>query len=153
MCKASSVPHCAKPKCGKVLFQPIPCNVSYSLRLSLSVYMLMFWFQTCKQQFCPQHRFPKDHMCTQALPSNVSTTKKPNQTAASSAAALAALKRAANATSSAVSAKANQSVPVASSVKRPTPTQPSTVATAKKPSTAPAPASSSRSNPFSKTDR
>ncbi|KAH7922932.1 hypothetical protein BV22DRAFT_1016291 [Leucogyrophana mollusca] len=42
--KTRSAPVCARGKCGKVLFAPIGCD-------------------KCKQQFCPQHRFPKDHSC------------------------------------------------------------------------------------------
>ncbi|KAG1743164.1 uncharacterized protein EDB91DRAFT_1328492 [Suillus paluster] len=35
---------CARGKCGKVLFAPIGCD-------------------KCQKEFCPQHRFPKDHTC------------------------------------------------------------------------------------------
>ncbi|EGO23802.1 hypothetical protein SERLADRAFT_470157 [Serpula lacrymans var. lacrymans S7.9] len=43
--RAKSAPVCARGKCGKVLFAPIRCD-------------------KCSQQFCPQHRFPKDHTCS-----------------------------------------------------------------------------------------
>ncbi|KAI0661950.1 hypothetical protein C8Q70DRAFT_909335 [Cubamyces menziesii] len=123
--KAKSTPTCARPKCGKVLFSPIRCD-------------------SCKQQFCPQHRFPKDHACSS---SQASTTKSPptanawanvsNQTSAASAAAMAAIKRAAVSTTSSTSTSRShaQSKPQA---------QTSTA----KPAT-----SSSRPNPFSATER
>ncbi|PSR70464.1 hypothetical protein PHLCEN_2v13615 [Hermanssonia centrifuga] len=79
--KASITPHCAKAKCGKVLFSPIRCD-------------------TCKKQFCPQHRFPKDHTCAAALTSSAANSAKPMkslpaQASAASFAAIAAMKRAA----------------------------------------------------------
>ncbi|KAI0632338.1 hypothetical protein C8Q77DRAFT_1060389 [Trametes polyzona] len=119
--KAKSAPTCARPKCGKVLFSPIRCD-------------------SCKQQYCPQHRFPQDHACAHAN----SATSKPaagspwanvsNQTSAASAAAVAAIKRAA--------ASAPSSRPSAPPKSKPQP------APAAKPS-----ATSSRSNPFSATER
>ncbi|KAF6757431.1 hypothetical protein DFP72DRAFT_891131 [Ephemerocybe angulata] len=42
--QAKNTPHCAKGTCRKVLFSPIKCD-------------------TCRQQFCPAHRFPSDHTC------------------------------------------------------------------------------------------
>jgi len=45
----SKSPVCGRGKCGKVLFAPIQCD-------------------GCKQQFCPQHRFPKDHACSAPAP-------------------------------------------------------------------------------------
>ncbi|KAN0087638.1 hypothetical protein V8E55_006259 [Tylopilus felleus] len=43
--RTRSQPVCARGKCGKVLYAPIACNA-------------------CKKQYCPQHRFPKDHNCS-----------------------------------------------------------------------------------------
>ncbi|CDO71425.1 hypothetical protein BN946_scf184909.g19 [Trametes cinnabarina] len=115
--KAKSAPTCARPKCDKVLFSPIRCE----------------W---CKQQYCPQHRFPKDHVCSSV---QTSTTKPAsaanawanvsNQTGAASAATVAAIKRVAASTNA---SKSPGSRPQA---------QPSV-----KPST-------SRPNPFSATER
>ena len=120
---------------------------SHTLRcehMSLSVYSRTQAYtctQSCKQQFCPQHRFPKDHTCT---PANRASSKQlspasawanvSNQTGAASAAAMAAIKRAATSTPSSsarppASGSKSQSAPVKSV------------------------ASSSRSNPFSATDR
>ncbi|KAL0961206.1 hypothetical protein HGRIS_006174 [Hohenbuehelia grisea] len=45
--KARTVPVCARVKCTKPLYAPIRCD-------------------QCKEQFCPQHRFPADHSCTPA---------------------------------------------------------------------------------------
>ncbi|KAF9483481.1 hypothetical protein BDN70DRAFT_873766 [Pholiota conissans] len=45
--KSKSTPLCARATCRKVLFSPIRCT-------------------TCKQQFCPAHRFPGDHTCSAA---------------------------------------------------------------------------------------
>ncbi|RPD62329.1 hypothetical protein L227DRAFT_498826 [Lentinus tigrinus ALCF2SS1-6] len=117
----SGTPTCARPKCGKVLFSPIRCD-------------------SCKQQFCPQHRFPKDHTCTTANRSSSKQTSPADawanvssQTSAASAAAIAAIKRAATTTPSSSArpptSSKSQSAPVKSV------------------------ASSSRSNPFSATDR
>ncbi|KAG0691897.1 hypothetical protein DFH29DRAFT_818678 [Suillus ampliporus] len=51
---------CARGKCGKVLFAPIGCD-------------------KCHKEFCPQHRFPKDHSCTSITSHrpNTSSTSKP----------------------------------------------------------------------------
>ncbi|KAH7885211.1 hypothetical protein F5I97DRAFT_1830408 [Phlebopus sp. FC_14] len=43
--RTTSTPVCARGKCGKVLFSPIVCD-------------------SCRKQYCAQHRFPKDHRCT-----------------------------------------------------------------------------------------
>ncbi|KAI8994144.1 hypothetical protein BD414DRAFT_481542 [Trametes punicea] len=118
-----STPTCARPKCGKVLFSPIRC-------------------ESCKQQYCPQHRFPKDHACSQAQPSAAKPTATANtwsnfssQTNAASSAAMAAIKRAAKSTN-----------PSSSSVSRSqAQTKPQGQATTK-PAT-------SRPNPFSATER
>ncbi|TBU62237.1 hypothetical protein BD310DRAFT_811303 [Dichomitus squalens] len=121
--KANAAPHCARPKCGKVLFSPIRCD-------------------SCKQQFCPQHRFPKDHSCSTSRASvsrqqaaTNTWANVQNQTSAASAAALAAIKRA---TATAPTAPRTHTQPKA----QPPPSD------AKSGSS-----SSSRSNPFSAADR
>ncbi|KAF8964412.1 hypothetical protein BDZ97DRAFT_1757989 [Flammula alnicola] len=43
--KSKSTPLCARGTCRKVLFSPIRCT-------------------SCRQQFCPAHRFPGDHNCS-----------------------------------------------------------------------------------------
>ncbi|GJE98393.1 AN1-type zinc finger domain-containing protein [Phanerochaete sordida] len=111
----SKTPHCARAKCGKVLFQPIKCD-------------------SCKQQFCPQHRFPKDHDC-----SSVSTAATPKPQASAAArgnAALSAIKRA--------TAQSNPA-PSRTPALAPAPLKPA--------ATSSAPSSASRPKPFSKTDR
>ncbi len=97
--KASKTPHCAKAKCGKVLFSPIRCDVRpiYGYTIGL---LLIVAIQTCKKQFCPQHRFPKDHTCAAASTSSAANSAKPTkslpaQASAASFAAIAAMKRAA----------------------------------------------------------
>ncbi|KIK99848.1 hypothetical protein PAXRUDRAFT_822300 [Paxillus rubicundulus Ve08.2h10] len=62
--RSRSQPVCARGKCGKVLYAPIGCN-------------------DCHKQYCPQHRFPKDHGCS-SLPSGATSSRKP-QNALSSA--------------------------------------------------------------------
>ncbi|KAH9850119.1 hypothetical protein C2E23DRAFT_870103 [Lenzites betulinus] len=122
--KAKSTPICARPKCKKALFAPIQCA-------------------SCKQQYCPQHRFPQDHACAhvQSLAKS-SASSSPwanvaNQTGAASAAAKAAVKRA---TASAANASSLAS-------RAQTQNRPATHAAANPP------AASSRSNPFSATER
>lgn len=83
----STQPHCANPKCKKLLFAPIRCD-------------------KCNEQFCPQHRFPSDHICkaakTQTPPkSGITSTDNAdakmqgpaNETSARRNAAMAAIKR------------------------------------------------------------
>ncbi|KAI0769009.1 hypothetical protein BD413DRAFT_478261 [Trametes elegans] len=122
--RTRSTPTCARPKCGKVLFSPIRCD-------------------TCKQQYCPQHRFPKDHSCSSTPTSSAksSATGKAwsnvsNQTGAASAAAMAVIKRAAASTSN------------PSTTSRAPPRKPQGTQASAKPAS-----SSSRSNPFSATER
>ncbi|KAF8903111.1 hypothetical protein CPB84DRAFT_1678339 [Gymnopilus junonius] len=52
--KAKTTPVCAKGNCKKVLFAPIRCD-------------------KCRNQFCPAHRFPGDHIC---LPSTAPTSQR-----------------------------------------------------------------------------
>ncbi|KAF8442828.1 hypothetical protein L210DRAFT_3396343 [Boletus edulis BED1] len=51
-----SQPACARGKCGKVLYAPITCDA-------------------CKKQYCPQHRFPKDHNCSSTTSTAASSSK------------------------------------------------------------------------------
>ncbi|KAI0797344.1 hypothetical protein BC629DRAFT_265065 [Irpex lacteus] len=135
--KTSSVPRCSQARCGKLLFAPIPCA-------------------SCKQQYCPSHRFPKDHTCIQPSSSNAKAADsafRPKQSAAAGAAALAALKRAVPSTKPTTASSA--------------PSRPTTTPAKTKPSAPPlkAPIHSTSSassastqknnahNPFSKTDR
>ncbi|KAH9947565.1 hypothetical protein B0H21DRAFT_737818 [Amylocystis lapponica] len=127
--KASSSPTCAKVKCGKVLFAPIQCG-------------------KCKQQFCPQHRFPNDHACVSitAAKSSPGAAKAladvSAQTSAASAAAMAAIRRAMASTtisSASMSSSAASHTP-------PQMAQPPLIAKSSS-------SSSSRQNPFSPTDR
>ncbi|KAH9936365.1 uncharacterized protein B0H18DRAFT_973581 [Fomitopsis serialis] len=75
--RKSSHPTCARAKCGKVLYAPIQCD-------------------KCKQQFCPQHRFPTSHMCSSGAPTkSASSSASPFQSASSQAsAAMATIQRA-----------------------------------------------------------
>ncbi|QRV92547.1 AN1-type zinc finger protein 1 [Ceratobasidium sp. AG-Ba] len=98
----SQAPRCASSKCSKVLIAPIRCN-------------------TCRKDFCPEHRFPQQHSCASqssaSIPrpapspvpqpvssrladkfSNISISgTRPGQSAASAKAAAAAMTRAATA--------------------------------------------------------
>ncbi|TCD70898.1 hypothetical protein EIP91_001206 [Steccherinum ochraceum] len=137
----SSTPRCMKPTCRKVLFSPIPCD-------------------KCKQQFCPQHRFPSDHKCaasassSKAFTPSSGTSTPSSRSAPATTAAMAAIKRAMNNNSSATAPsqpKTNSKTPSAS------PSKPSPAATrvAASASTQSAASSSSTrsTNPFSSTDR
>ncbi|KAG9315708.1 hypothetical protein JVU11DRAFT_3355 [Chiua virens] len=61
--RTRSQPLCARGKCGKVLYAPIACNA-------------------CKKQYCPQHRFPKDHSCS-SLASTTASTSSTSRTTSS----------------------------------------------------------------------
>ncbi|CAL1712783.1 unnamed protein product [Somion occarium] len=144
--KSSSTPHCARPKCGKVLWAPIKCD-------------------KCNQQFCPAHRFPNTHTCVStpsksntpasSSSSNLLGNTRPNPTSAASAAAMAAIKRAMNNTSSASTHKPTATTATTQN-KPPAPSKPVAISSAttssSQPSSSAKPASS-RTNPFSATDR
>ncbi|KAI6114335.1 hypothetical protein F5141DRAFT_1105976 [Pisolithus sp. B1] len=55
--RPKSTPVCARGKCGKVLFAPIACDA-------------------CHKNYCPQHRFQKDHGC---IPSPTHTSSATHQ--------------------------------------------------------------------------
>ncbi|KAI6130005.1 hypothetical protein EDD17DRAFT_1470561 [Pisolithus thermaeus] len=55
--RPKSTPVCARGKCGKVLFAPIACDA-------------------CHKNYCPQHRFQKDHGC---IPSSTHTSTATHQ--------------------------------------------------------------------------
>ncbi|KAF9221559.1 hypothetical protein BS17DRAFT_784943 [Gyrodon lividus] len=67
-----SQPVCARGKCGKVLYAPINCN-------------------SCRKQYCPQHRFPKDHGCS-SLSSNAAPSSKPQSASSLARTALGGFK-------------------------------------------------------------
>ncbi|KZT09137.1 uncharacterized protein LAESUDRAFT_735446 [Laetiporus sulphureus 93-53] len=132
--RKSSTPTCARPKCGKVLFSPIPCD-------------------KCKQQFCPQHRFPASHKCgslaTSTKPSSTTTEQRlanvSAQTSVISAAAVTAIQRAmASANSSSSSLTSRGLTPIMQARPQPPPVSQTSTSSS---------SSSSRSNPFSQTDR
>lgn len=138
----SSVPRCARARCGKVLYSPIRCEVR-STNLILSQSKIYGCFsKSCRQLFCAQHRFPADHSC--ASHGAQTTPKQASKPAsAAGAAAMAAIKRSLN-QSSTSSPKSAASAPahaiVTSKSVPPVKGAPSPVA------------SSSKTNPFSKTD-
>ncbi|KAI9573526.1 hypothetical protein HD554DRAFT_2056792 [Boletus coccyginus] len=110
--RTRSQPVCARGKCGKVLYAPIPCNA-------------------CKKQYCPQHRFPKDHSCSSPAPTVASPSKSLNTSS------LASFKLSAKTSTTQTSnASSSRSPPLPSSSE---PSTPSNVAALR--------------NPFSKTDR
>ncbi|EKM51865.1 uncharacterized protein PHACADRAFT_102735 [Phanerochaete carnosa HHB-10118-sp] len=113
----SRTPHCARAKCGKVLFQPIRCD-------------------SCKQQFCPQHRFPKDHDCSSVAAPAISKPQTSFSTAGISP--FAANKR-----------NTNQPSTTSTRSTAPAPTGPAKITATSSSSSS----SSSRPRPFSKTDR
>ncbi|KAG8773310.1 hypothetical protein FRC12_002585 [Ceratobasidium sp. 428] len=139
----SQSPRCASSKCSKVLIAPIRCN-------------------SCRKDFCPEHRFPQQHSCAshsaasiqrpspspapQSAPSrladqlsNISIAgSRPGQSAASAKAAMAAMSRAATRPKPVPTATASQPKPVAAQASS------SGASLSSKP---PVP------NPFNKTDR
>ncbi|KAF9464221.1 hypothetical protein BDZ94DRAFT_1257299 [Collybia nuda] len=115
--KARTMPICARVNCKKVLFQPIQCN-------------------SCKDTFCPAHRFPADHNCTpvaltDAKPgmtnpfANINTKSLNTKASTAGAATIGAIKK------------------TIATVPKPKPTTPAKTD----------PKVSPGSNPFSKTDR
>ncbi|KAH8104739.1 hypothetical protein BXZ70DRAFT_1005247 [Cristinia sonorae] len=129
-----STPRCPRANCGKVLFAPIKCD-------------------TCKQQFCPTHRFPADHRCVTlpaAKPSSPANGAA-SRPGPSGAAAMAAIKRAVNTTTS--SSSASRPAPP-SPQKRPQPPASPSKPIATSTSTKSTSSSTARpTNPFSATDR
>ncbi|EIN12980.1 hypothetical protein PUNSTDRAFT_61734 [Punctularia strigosozonata HHB-11173 SS5] len=132
----SNLPHCARAKCGKVLYAPIGCD-------------------KCRQQFCPSHRFPNAHNCSAGVNARPTAAKASsgvsaqqmrqeiNQVGARGAAAMAAIKRSlANAPVSSASASASRS---------PAPPKPAAGVTTTTTSTSSA--AQKKLNPFSATDR
>jgi len=71
--KAKAAPVCARGKCGKVLFVPITCNVSITACIQVKC---VHASQKCKQQFCPEHRFPNTHVCSPLPASSGHTSSK-----------------------------------------------------------------------------
>ncbi|EUC60273.1 AN1-type zinc finger protein 2B, putative [Rhizoctonia solani AG-3 Rhs1AP] len=83
---------CPAPRCNKVMYAPIRCD-------------------NCRKEFCPSHRFPKQHICTAStpLPTPAPTQPtmsklaekfssagiRPGQSGPSTSAAMAAISRAA----------------------------------------------------------
>jgi hypothetical protein len=134
----SRLPHCARVKCGKVLYAPIGCD-------------------RCRQQFCPAHRFPNAHNCAAGVNARPAAAQKNKggsgvsaqqvrqeitQVGARGAAAVAAIKRSfANAPVSSVSSAASR--PIAASAPKPTATS----------STSGTSSSQKKLNPFNATDR
>lgn len=132
-----SKPICAQRKCGKVLFAPIRCDVS-ALSFCSTDQLIVHHIQKCRQDFCPSHRFPADHMCSapasstrSAIPVNSRLLALNTKTSASQAASATfdAIKKTMSTNSNVVA-----------------PSQPSTSTSTSK-STVPMP------NPFSKVDR
>ncbi|KAL4069952.1 hypothetical protein V8B97DRAFT_1967163 [Scleroderma yunnanense] len=116
--KAKSTPTCARGKCGKVLFAPISCD-------------------TCHKQYCPLHRFPKDHGCTAAASAQPSSSIHQN-------ALSAVLKRATVSTSSPSKISPSKGT---SNTQKPS-ALPKTI-----PPSVPSTSTPALSNLFSKTDR
>jgi len=137
--EVSKVPRCANGKCHKVLYAPIKCD-------------------TCRQQFCAEHRFPTTHKCTTQpaistkppMRQPMSTSNEPNVSvkikqaadtgSAKTAAGMAALKRAMASTRTAPAPASNEAA------KHPPSTAPQIPATSAK-------KTSAHTNPFSKSDR
>ncbi|KAG8681297.1 hypothetical protein FRC08_015726, partial [Ceratobasidium sp. 394] len=139
----SQAPRCASSKCSKVLIAPIRCN-------------------SCRKDFCPEHRFPQQHSCASqsaaSIPkpapspapqsgpskladklSNISIAgARPGQSAPAVKAAIAAMNRAATRPKPAPTATTTQPRPVAAQASN------SGASSSTKP---PMP------NPFNKTDR
>ncbi|KAG6854641.1 hypothetical protein C0991_003289 [Blastosporella zonata] len=127
--KARTMPLCARGNCKKVLFQPISCD-------------------KCHSQFCASHRFPSDHNCTPAPTPSTSNARSalPNPFTNANAKILNTKATAAGAATIGAVKKAAASAKVASQTLKPAASTPIPADTKPK-------ASSSHSNPFSKTDR
>jgi hypothetical protein len=97
--KASSTPRCARPKCGKLVFAQIQCDVSSLFATDYQSFDPLSRLQKCYQKFCPEHRFPSSHNCSSisssVLPPTSAPIKPNSQAPAVSASGLAAIKRAA----------------------------------------------------------
>ncbi|KZT65799.1 hypothetical protein DAEQUDRAFT_730966 [Daedalea quercina L-15889] len=128
--RKSSRPTCARAKCGKVLYAPIRCD-------------------KCKQQFCPQHRFPTSHSCTSGASTASAAPSAKSQLSASSAAAMSAIQRAMASTN--IPTPANATTRGTTSQTRSI-LQPPVMGQSSS-STSTRSSSSTRSNPFSATDR
>ncbi|KAF9241110.1 hypothetical protein BU15DRAFT_87346 [Melanogaster broomeanus] len=117
--RSRTQPVCARGKCGKVLYAPISCN-------------------SCRKQYCPQHRFPNDHGCSSPS-SNTASPSKPQHASLLSSAGAALRTKSAVRTPIAQTSKAGSS----STSRPPVPSSgtsiPSNIA--------------SISKPFSKSDR
>jgi hypothetical protein len=97
--KASSTPRCARPKCGKLVFAQIQCDVSSLFATDYQSFDPLSRLQKCYRKFCPEHRFPSSHNCSSisssVLPPTSAPIKPNSQAPAVSASGLAAIKRAA----------------------------------------------------------
>lgn len=99
--KANATPKCARPKCGKLLFAQIQCDVSSlfcSSVLTHRSFDLVSCLQKCYRKFCPEHRFPSSHNCfsISSASAPASTAFKPSSQAhVTNASGLAAIQRAA----------------------------------------------------------
>ena len=107
--------------------------------------LLVFVVQNCKQQFCPQHRFPADHNCASTTATaSASTAKVPSQQ-------ISELSNKASAASMATIDAVRKkwaATPISASSK------PVAVGASSRPSNSLSNATSSNNaNPFSKTDR
>jgi len=120
--KSKSTPVCARGKCRKVLFAPIRCD-------------------KCKEQFCPQHRFPADHDCAAFA---TSSSSKPSPGSKS----LLKLHSETSASRTATTDSFRKTMESASSS-----TTPAHLATAPKPLITDSKSAVTHTNPFAKSDR
>ncbi|KAL5632497.1 hypothetical protein ACGC1H_005446 [Rhizoctonia solani] len=58
---ASPTNRCPAPRCNKVMYAPIRCD-------------------NCRKEFCPSHRFPKQHVCTASARPSPSPSPAPTST-------------------------------------------------------------------------
>lgn len=115
--KANATPKCARPKCGKLLFAQIQCDVSSLFRPSVLTLTdrltpCASCLQKCHQKFCPEHRFPSSHNCfsiSSALPPASTAFKPSSQAHVTYASGLGAIQRAAASVKSSASSPSKPS--------------------------------------------
>lgn len=87
---------CWKKSCGKVLVVKMKCEVSYKFLFLRWCYVAKSSTQSCQHVFCPTHRHPTSHTCSNQTPSPSSSSSRigtPQTQATSRPASKAALSR------------------------------------------------------------
>lgn len=67
---------CWKKSCGKVLIVKMKCEVSYKLCFTDVYHHANTSTQSCQHVFCPTHRHPTSHTCSNQTPSPSSSSSR-----------------------------------------------------------------------------